>query len=205
MLALLSGILTGADSRRKAAGKPDITEPTLRRFSSLAGFAFVLVFASGVINASIRITSWARPLRLPLRAADPGEGRRHPGAGRHRPHAPPVGHPAAGPQGRRPVRPPRAVAAGPRGTAHHGRDVGHRRRAGPLRPAAAHHLRPGRFPGLHPLRLRAAARTDPGTLADRMAAGLAVGRRRRSSAWCPTSSASARSCGAGTNGPGSGP
>ena len=55
MLAVLSGILT--------AGKPgaaaDITEPTLRRFSSLAGFAFVLVFASGVINASIRITSWS--------------------------------------------------------------------------------------------------------------------------------------------------
>lgn len=54
MLAMLSGILTGT----KAAGKTDITESTLRRFSSLAGFAFVLVFASGVINASIRITSW---------------------------------------------------------------------------------------------------------------------------------------------------
>ena len=37
----------------------DITEPTLRRFSSLAGFAFLLVFASGVINASVRVTSWA--------------------------------------------------------------------------------------------------------------------------------------------------
>ncbi len=66
MLALLSGILSGA---RPGAGQggakggrasiPDITEPTLRRFSSLAGFAFVLVFASGVINASIRVTSWA--------------------------------------------------------------------------------------------------------------------------------------------------
>ena len=54
MLAVLSGILTGT----KAAGKADITESTLRRFSSLAGFAFVLVLASGVINASIRITSW---------------------------------------------------------------------------------------------------------------------------------------------------
>jgi putative copper resistance protein D len=54
MLALLSGTLTGA----KVAGKSDITEPTLRRFSSLAGFAFVLVFASGIINASIRITSF---------------------------------------------------------------------------------------------------------------------------------------------------
>jgi putative copper resistance protein D len=54
LLALLSGILTGP----KAAAAGDITEPTLRRFSSLAGFAFVLVFASGVINASIRITNW---------------------------------------------------------------------------------------------------------------------------------------------------
>ena len=60
MLAVLSGILTGAKANAgaKAAAKSDITEPTLRRFSSLAGFAFVLVFASGVINASIRITSW---------------------------------------------------------------------------------------------------------------------------------------------------
>lgn len=55
MLALLSGILTGA----KAGAAGDITEATLKRFSSLAGFAFVLVLASGVINASIRITSWA--------------------------------------------------------------------------------------------------------------------------------------------------
>lgn len=54
MLALLSGILTGP----KAATATDITEPTLRRFSSLAGFAFVLVLASGIINASIRVTSW---------------------------------------------------------------------------------------------------------------------------------------------------
>jgi putative copper resistance protein D len=56
MLAVLSGILTGGNT--SAGSKADITEPTLRRFSSLAGFAFVLVFASGVINASIRITSW---------------------------------------------------------------------------------------------------------------------------------------------------
>jgi len=54
LLALLSGILTGP----KAGATTDITEPTLRRFSTLAGFAFFLVFASGVINASIRITSW---------------------------------------------------------------------------------------------------------------------------------------------------
>lgn len=55
LLALLSGILTGP----KPGAGADITEPTLRRFSALAGFAFVLVFASGVINASIRITNWA--------------------------------------------------------------------------------------------------------------------------------------------------
>ena len=55
ILALLSGILTGT----KPGAATDITEPTLRRFSSLAGFAFVLVFASGIINASIRVTSWS--------------------------------------------------------------------------------------------------------------------------------------------------
>ncbi|WP_427005727.1 cytochrome c oxidase assembly protein [Pseudarthrobacter sp. H2] len=62
MLALLSGILGGASAKSgtgtKAAGNPDITEPTLRRFSALAGFAFALVFASGVVNASIRVTNW---------------------------------------------------------------------------------------------------------------------------------------------------
>ena len=55
ILALLSGILAGP----KAGAATDITEPTLRRFSTLAGFAFVLVFASGIINASIRVTSWS--------------------------------------------------------------------------------------------------------------------------------------------------
>ena len=54
MLAVVSGILSGG----RPGGKSDITEPVLRRFSTLAGFAFVLVFASGVINASIRLTSW---------------------------------------------------------------------------------------------------------------------------------------------------
>ncbi|WP_395926217.1 cytochrome c oxidase assembly protein [Arthrobacter sp. PM3] len=59
MLALLSGVM-GSPAGRKAgaAGTADITEPTVRRFSSLAGFAFALVFASGVINASIRLTTW---------------------------------------------------------------------------------------------------------------------------------------------------
>ncbi|MCU1517870.1 MAG: copper resistance protein CopD [Pseudarthrobacter sp.] len=55
LLALLSGILTAS----KPGTGADITEATLRRFSALAGFAFVLVFASGVINASIRITTWS--------------------------------------------------------------------------------------------------------------------------------------------------
>jgi putative copper resistance protein D len=62
VLVLLSGVLggvgAGGGSTAKSAGNADITEPTLRRFSSLAGFAFALVLASGVINASIRITSW---------------------------------------------------------------------------------------------------------------------------------------------------
>ena len=53
VLTLLSGILSAP------GGKADITEPTLRRFSAVAGFAFALVFASGVINASIRVGSWA--------------------------------------------------------------------------------------------------------------------------------------------------
>lgn len=58
MLALLSGLLGAAASNSKTGGRPDITEPVLRRFSALAGFAFILVFASGVINSSIRLTSW---------------------------------------------------------------------------------------------------------------------------------------------------
>lgn len=53
VLTLLSGMLSAP------GGKADITEPTLRRFSAVAGFAFALVFASGVINASIRVGSWA--------------------------------------------------------------------------------------------------------------------------------------------------
>ncbi|GAC1452250.1 MAG: cytochrome c oxidase assembly protein [Pseudarthrobacter sp.] len=55
LLALLSGVLAGP----KPGASTDITEPTLRRFSALAGFAFVLVSASGVINASIRVTNWS--------------------------------------------------------------------------------------------------------------------------------------------------
>lgn len=57
VLALLSGVLAAA-SGAKAGGRSDVVEPTLRRFSALAGFAFILVFASGVINSSIRLTSW---------------------------------------------------------------------------------------------------------------------------------------------------
>lgn len=62
LLALLSGSLAPRTLARSGLasqpGSQDITEPVLRRFSSLAGFAFALVFASGVINASIRVTSW---------------------------------------------------------------------------------------------------------------------------------------------------
>ncbi|MHC6222604.1 cytochrome c oxidase assembly protein [Arthrobacter sp. MMS24-S77] len=61
MLAVLSGILRGS----KASGTKDITEQTLRRFSALAGFAFVLVFASGVVNASIRVTSFSALVGTP--------------------------------------------------------------------------------------------------------------------------------------------
>jgi putative copper resistance protein D len=64
MLVFLSGILAAggggaAGASGKAGARQDITEPTLRRFSALAGFAFALVLASGVVNASIRVTSWA--------------------------------------------------------------------------------------------------------------------------------------------------
>ena len=58
MLALLSGVLGAAAPGSKTVGRPDITEPALRRFSVLAGFAFILVFASGVITSSVRLTSW---------------------------------------------------------------------------------------------------------------------------------------------------
>ncbi len=58
MLAVLSGILGGKTPGSKTSGGKDVTDQTLRRFSSLAGFAFFLVFASGVVNASIRVTSF---------------------------------------------------------------------------------------------------------------------------------------------------
>ncbi|WP_287903961.1 CopD family protein [Arthrobacter sp.] len=55
VLALISGLLA-----RPVSGTPrrDITAATLKRFSALALFCFVLVTASGIISASIRITSW---------------------------------------------------------------------------------------------------------------------------------------------------
>lgn len=59
LLVLLSGVLGAGAASGKAGSRTDITEPTLRRFSTLAGFAFVLVFASGVINSSIRVAGWA--------------------------------------------------------------------------------------------------------------------------------------------------
>ncbi|MFC7847554.1 cytochrome c oxidase assembly protein [Arthrobacter sp. NPDC057388] len=62
LLALLSGTLAPRSAARGGhsiqTASHDITEPVLRRFSSLAGFAFALVFASGVVNAGIRVTSW---------------------------------------------------------------------------------------------------------------------------------------------------
>ena len=59
MLALLSGMLGAAASGSKTGGRPDITEPTLRRFSALAGFSLLPRLRSpALVNASIRLTSW---------------------------------------------------------------------------------------------------------------------------------------------------
>jgi putative copper resistance protein D len=68
VLALLGRTLAGGPDRRDRAGAAagagrgrgvvraaDATEATLRRFSALALFAFLLVVASGVINALIRL------------------------------------------------------------------------------------------------------------------------------------------------------
>ncbi|WP_415857070.1 cytochrome c oxidase assembly protein, partial [Sinomonas sp. G460-2] len=60
ILALLGGTLVGR--LRSAAGSGagvELTEAVLRRFSALALFCFVLVVVSGIINASLRVTSWA--------------------------------------------------------------------------------------------------------------------------------------------------
>lgn len=57
--AASTGAGTTASTTTVRVSTRDITEPTLRRFSSLAGFAFVLVLASGVINSTVRISSWA--------------------------------------------------------------------------------------------------------------------------------------------------
>ncbi|WP_423182628.1 cytochrome c oxidase assembly protein [Arthrobacter sp. NyZ413] len=66
MLAILSRLLPGAKATgSKGPGTKDITEQTLRRFSSLAGFAFVLVFASGVVNASIRVNTFSALVGTP--------------------------------------------------------------------------------------------------------------------------------------------
>ena len=63
VLAIISGLIAGSrtspGSGSSAGASRDLTEQTLRRFSPLAGFAFLLVLASGIINASIRVTSWA--------------------------------------------------------------------------------------------------------------------------------------------------
>ncbi|WP_369045549.1 cytochrome c oxidase assembly protein [Sinomonas sp. P10A9] len=58
VLALLGRTLAGGKGERGAVrlpGASDATETTLRRFSALALFAYVLVVASGVINALIRL------------------------------------------------------------------------------------------------------------------------------------------------------
>ncbi|HET7415073.1 MAG TPA: cytochrome c oxidase assembly protein [Arthrobacter sp.] len=44
--------------QQEAPVTTDITAIVLARFSTLAGFAFVLVFASGIINAQVRLGTW---------------------------------------------------------------------------------------------------------------------------------------------------
>ncbi|WP_394940217.1 cytochrome c oxidase assembly protein [Psychromicrobium sp. YIM B11713] len=58
-VALWFGGITALTFISGKLGKPEaLTAKVLKRFSSLALFAFCLVFASGVVNASIRVTSW---------------------------------------------------------------------------------------------------------------------------------------------------
>nr|WP_026819488.1 cytochrome c oxidase assembly protein [Arthrobacter castelli] len=56
--APVAGSDPGADSQGEVPATTDITAVVLSRFSTLAGFAFVLVFASGIINAQIRLGDW---------------------------------------------------------------------------------------------------------------------------------------------------
>lgn len=60
MLALLGGTFTGR--LRTSTGSHnggDLTESVLRRYSALALFCFVLVVASGIVNASLRVPGWS--------------------------------------------------------------------------------------------------------------------------------------------------
>lgn len=58
-VALWFGGITALTVVSSKLGKPEnLTGKVLKRFSSLALFGFVIVFASGVVNASIRLTSW---------------------------------------------------------------------------------------------------------------------------------------------------
>ncbi|WP_179389466.1 cytochrome c oxidase assembly protein [Psychromicrobium silvestre] len=52
------GVITLTVISGKLSKPESLTAKVLKRFSSLALFAFCLVFASGVVNASIRVTSW---------------------------------------------------------------------------------------------------------------------------------------------------
>jgi putative copper resistance protein D len=59
ILALLGTTLTGRLKPSTGSGKnPELIASVLRRYSALALFCFVLVVASGIINASLRVPSW---------------------------------------------------------------------------------------------------------------------------------------------------
>ena len=59
VLALLGGTLVGRLRSTGSGAGTELTEAVLRRFSALALFCFVTVVISGIINASLRVTSWA--------------------------------------------------------------------------------------------------------------------------------------------------
>lgn len=60
VLACLAGLLEGRAPGRFADVRPVLAGVVLRRFSALATVCFFLVFASGVVSATVRMESWAQ-------------------------------------------------------------------------------------------------------------------------------------------------
>ncbi|GAA3676086.1 cytochrome c oxidase assembly protein [Arthrobacter ginkgonis] len=60
VLALVAGLLQGPAPGRFAGARPVLAGVVLRRFSTLATFAFLLVLGSGVVSATIRMDSWSQ-------------------------------------------------------------------------------------------------------------------------------------------------